>query len=555
MSATFDFIIVGAGASGCVVASRIADTGSHPSILLIEAGGSNKNVAQLSGEERFEVAFSPNSPLNWNYKTVPQNHLTGQEIDYSRGKGLGGSTAINFCGWAVGPRDDYDEWARIVKDDAFKWYNAKRCLRKIENFHPEISIPELKKYIDPNIGDHGDSGMIDLTYGDSWIPDVGDIFKAIEESGLRTNKDINSGDPIGMGMSNVCIHKGERITSASSYLANKPTNLEILTDSGVTRIIFESKRAIGVQTIDGKTILARKEVIVSGGALNTPQILMLSGVGPAEELERHGIQSVHELPMLGKTLQDHCFSSVGVVMKAKSRDQIQPHLQNPTPMGWFKLPSVQESNEYRALPLPKRQFLQATTVPSIELATHIPPSLASYEMSPDTRFLGAMCLLMNPQSLGTVTLQSADPNIAPKIDPQFLTHGYDRRVMIEGVRETMRVLSAPVYAVDTIDKVGPTDDSDEEIWKHIRGNLSSSWHMSCTARMGTSIDSACVDSSFRIFGLQSCRVIDLSVCPFVPNNHTQSTAYVIAEMAAEKLIAEYDLQSRREGSMKLVTKL
>lgn len=211
--------------------------------------------------------------------------------------------------------------------------------------------------------------MIDLTFGDSWIPDVGDIFKAIEESGLPTNKDINSGNPIGMGMSNVCIHKGQRITSASSYLAERPPNLTILTDSGVARILFEGKRAVGVQTTDGRTFSARKEVIISGGALNTPQILMLSGVGPSEELAKHGIPVVHELPMLGKTLQDHCFSTVGVVLKSKSPDQALPHLQSPTPMGWFKLPAVLASKEYEALPPAKKQFLQAPTVPSFELAT------------------------------------------------------------------------------------------------------------------------------------------------------------------------------------------
>lgn len=140
-----------AGPSGSVVASRLAHTSSKPSILLLEAGGSNDTLSQLSGQERFEVAFSPNSPLNWNYKTSPQNQLTGQKVDYSRGKGLGGSTAINFCGWAIGPRDDYDEWARLVGDEGFSWKNARGYLRKIENLHPEIPIPELRNYVDPGI--------------------------------------------------------------------------------------------------------------------------------------------------------------------------------------------------------------------------------------------------------------------------------------------------------------------------------------------------------------------------------------------------------------------
>lgn len=140
-----------AGPAGSVVASRIANSASRPSVLLLEAGGSNQSSANLSPQERFSLAFSPNSPLNWNYKTTPQNHLNGQEIDYSRGKGLGGSTAINFCGWLVGCRDDYDEWSRRVDDESFDWENVRRCLNKIENLHPEIPDQSMRKYIDAKI--------------------------------------------------------------------------------------------------------------------------------------------------------------------------------------------------------------------------------------------------------------------------------------------------------------------------------------------------------------------------------------------------------------------
>jgi choline dehydrogenase-like flavoprotein len=139
------------GASGCVVASRLAHSPSKPSVLLLEAGGSNDSIDHLTGAERFKVAFSPNSPLNWGYKTVPQEQLSGQQIDYARGKGLGGSTAINFCGWVVGPRDDYDEWARLVQDENFNWRNARRCLDKIEKLDTRVPNAELKKYVHAKI--------------------------------------------------------------------------------------------------------------------------------------------------------------------------------------------------------------------------------------------------------------------------------------------------------------------------------------------------------------------------------------------------------------------
>lgn len=208
--------------------------------------------------------------------------------------------AINFCGWTVGPRDDYDEWADIVGAKRFGWSNVNRVLKRIENLN--VSIPELRmkkllavKSEGEDLADfereetpteHSTSGNLDLTYGDAWSPDISDIFVAAEQSGHRTNSDVNNGHPIGMGMGSVCISNGIRATSASAYLSHPPPNMKILPDTHVARILFEGKRATGVQTIDGRKLLTRKEVIVSGGALNTPQILMLSGVGSAEELRK-----------------------------------------------------------------------------------------------------------------------------------------------------------------------------------------------------------------------------------------------------------------------------
>ncbi|KAM3069359.1 hypothetical protein ACMFMF_008576 [Clarireedia jacksonii] len=378
MTSTYDFIIIGdtiAGASGCVVASRLARTSSRPSVLLLEAGDSNETLEHLPAAERFNIAFSPGSSLNWHYKTTRQQQLRGQEIDYSRGKGLGGSTAINFCAWIVGPRDDYDEWAQEVEDSSFGWENVKRCLKKVENLHPEIPDSKLQKYVHANVNDHGNSGPVHLTYGDSWLPDLGDIFVAVEESGLKTNLDVNSGDPMGMGMGSVCMYKGQRLTSSSTYLAGSPNNLKIMPNAGISQIITKGLTAIGVETINGKRFFAAKEVIVSAGALNTPQILMLSGLGPEEELKTFHIPVVKHLPMVGRNLQDHCFSPIGIVMKEDETKSADGGTQSPSPMGWFKLPSVLASPEYEALESRKRDFLQRPTIPSHEIATVNFPSV------------------------------------------------------------------------------------------------------------------------------------------------------------------------------------
>jgi choline dehydrogenase-like flavoprotein len=186
---------------------------------------------------------------------------------------------------------------------------------------------------------------------------------------------------------------------------------------------------------------------------------------------------------------------------------------------------------------------------------HCPPSFLEYSPTDSESYFGAICLIMNPQSRGTITLQSSNASAAPLIDPKFLTHPFDRRVLIDGIRETMRLQRAPVFASRTLKTLGPVNDSDDAIWEHVKNNLRSSWHMSCTAAMGTSAKDAVVDSKFRVFGVQGCRVVDLSVCPFVVNAHTQSTAYVLGEIGAEVLAEEYGLGEVRitgkpEGSEK-----
>ncbi|KAH5044172.1 hypothetical protein HBI65_212070 [Parastagonospora nodorum] len=541
MDDAYDFVVVGAGASGAVLASRLARTPAAPSVLVVEAGGKNADAAYQSGAERFEAAFAEGSPMNWFYKTTPQTQLAGQEIDYSRGKGLGGSTAINFCGWTVGSREDYDEWANVVGNERFAWKNVKRVLKRISNLDPRIPDERLKNVVKANVEDHSTKGNVTLTYGEEWMSDIGDVFTAAEQVGHRINQDVNDGDPIGMGMGSVCIANGVRATSTSAYLSQPPPNLKVLVDAPVARVLFDQKRAIGVETIDGRRLLARKEVLLSGGALSTPQILKLSGIGPADELKKHNITLVHELPRVGENLQDHCFSTVGIVLEKDTTLSPSPESQSPTPMGWFKLPSVEVSPEFRQLPQRVKQHMIKPTVPAMEVATHSPPSFLAYTPSPSENYFGAICLTMNPQSKGTVTLQSSNPTTPPLINPNFLTHPFDRRVLVDGLREVMRLQRAPIFASRTLKTLGPADDSDEAIWSHIKNNVMSSWHMSCTCAMGKEEGDAVVNSEFRVFGTEGLRVVDLSVCPFVMNAHTQSVAYVVGEIGAEVLAEEWGL--------------
>lgn len=221
--------------------------------------------------------------------------------------------------------------------------------------------------------DHSSEGKLHLTYGDEWRSDIEDIYLAAEQSGLRINRDVNDGDPIGMGMGSVCIYQGQRLTSANAYLSKHPANLTIKTDTMVSKVLVNNGIANGVQTLDGCIYTATKEVILSGGALNTPQLLMLSGIGPSLELEKHSIPVVKVLPAVGKNLQDHCFSPIGTVL---TRNETTPSVpqQCPTPMGWLKLPAAIASPEFDSLPEETKTHLLKPTVPMYEIATVSFPS-------------------------------------------------------------------------------------------------------------------------------------------------------------------------------------
>jgi len=564
MALEYDFIVVGAGPSGCSLAARLSQSPKKPTVLLIEAGGDNKSVEYYVPSERFTLAFTEPS-LNWGYKTVPQTHLKGQEIDYSRGKGLGGSSAINFSCWVVGPDADYDEWASKVGDDAWLFKNVKERLKKIENYHVEIP-KEHQKYINPKPSDHGTNGPLHLSYADPWEKGMADVFQAAKEIGWGVNPDVNSGNPIGLGLGAACMYKGAR-TTAASYLENAPDNLTVLTNSPTAKVLFSGKKAMGIRTIEGKEFHAKQGVILSAGSLDTPKLLLLSGVGPAAELKQHGIDVVHDLPEVGKNLQDHCFSTVTLLQTEGTNDRMayetneenkaaakaqyakdktgqMNELYCGVPMGWFKNDAVLASSEFKDLDPHTQGHIKKPTVPIFEIATHVPPLFTGdYELKPTDSYLTALAFSMNPQSTGAVTLISSNPSDPPKIDPKLLSHPYDRRVAIEAVRAVMSYLEAPVFKKNTVKMIGcPKSRSDEDIWDHISGNLFSSWHMCSTARMGKKGDQgAVVDTNFCVNGVENLRVVDLSVLPLLPNNHTQSTAYLVGETAAEKIIIEHGL--------------
>lgn len=537
------------GPAGCALAHGLAHAPKKPKVLLLEAGGKNADPSLRVDGQRW-LSFT-NKDMNWGYKTTPQAHCAGRELDYSRGLGLGGSSAINFGVYTIGARDDYDEWARIVGDDAFCWEPAQAHFKRLERFHATLPQGVDSRYAAPRAADHGSSGL-DVGFPDACEADVVPLLDAFAQAGYPLNPDHNSGDPIGMSLLISSAHKGRRST-AQDLLVPCPANLTIITDAPVQRVVLDGKRAIGVEA-GGTRYLASKEVILSAGALNTPQILMHSGIGPAAQLAQFGIPVVHPVAAVGQGLRDHGFCPLVYKRTATSTDRAAfygdqaamdaalaqwkadgtgPWTTFATAMGigFFKSAALTASAEFAALPADVQRYLRRETVPHFEVFTHFPIHWFLPDFPRDD--LSYSCLLVFPyngQSRGTATLQSADPAVPLRFDPCFFDHPFDRRAAIEALREALRFTRSDAYARDTVATLAaPASDSDDDLWAYCAQSFGSSWHMTGTAKMGRPDDAdAVVDSDFRVMGVEGLRVADMSVVPVLASCHVQAVAGELA---------------------------
>ncbi|KAF2239556.1 GMC oxidoreductase [Viridothelium virens] len=505
--------------------------------------------------------------MNWAYKTTPQSQLNSREIDYSRGKGLGGSSAINFAVWTLGPKHDYDEWARQVGDPAFNWPNTRRRFDDIENINLKVD-QKYQKYFQPLAGDHGNRGRVHVECPPIWEKGMTEVADAAEEFGFPINKDINSGDPIGIGLFPSTSKGGIRNTAADAFLSDPPANLKIQINSPVHRISFEGTHAVGVEVEGNRHYTAIKEIILCAGALDSPKLLKLSGIGPRSELTQHHLPCISDLPGVGANLQDHLyapltlhlkpglddrpalFSSPTALANARtafrtSRSGPLAHMLHTSLIYSLRHSDLSSDAAFQQLPASTQQHVLAPTVPHFEMSSQSPPLIP---LPQDRSYFTVLVFFFHPQSRGSVTLASADPTAAPVCDGRFLTEEFDRVMVVRGVGAAMEFVRSPRVAerCDGVVQV-PRGESEEEILEYVRENCGTSWHMTGTARMevkgsgGQEDKMGVVDTGFRVKGVQGLRVADMSVMPFVPNCHTQAVAYQIGAIAAEKLCAEYGL--------------
>ncbi|KAM0258027.1 hypothetical protein ACHAQJ_004070 [Trichoderma viride] len=560
----YDFIVVGSGPAGCATATVLSRSPKKPSVLLIEAGDGHTQTHLRVDGQRW-TTFTRKA-MNWGYKTAPQHNCNNREIAYDRGRGLGGSSAINFGVWTTGPRDDFDEWARLVDDPAFAWDCMQNRFKSLETFHHKAPTGTDPSIVSSQPNDHGSTGPLHVGYAAEWEKDIQPLLQTFQDIGYPVNSDHNSGNPLGMSVLINSAHNGIR-SVAADLLQPKPENLTIITGSAVQRIILDGKNAVGVES-DGKSFFATKEIILSAGTLDSPKILLHSGIGPVEQLSQYHIPVIHELPAVGQGLRDHPFVTLAVQQKQSTNDRRsfygsqeamdlameQWNRDKTGPwsvygcenlIGFFKPETVSSSMEFRSLPPLQKEFLLRETVPYYEFFTHLPIHYIMPELKPEELSYSSLSMfLLNEQSCGEVTLQSADPNMPLKFDPKFLSHPFDQRVCIEALRAGMAVIRHPLFAKDSeADIVFPkSSTSDDELLEFWRENVISAWHMVGTAKMGRLGDAdAVVDANFKVFGISSLRVADNSVLPILPNAHTQSSAYVTGMTCAEKLLREYDL--------------
>jgi len=529
-SETYDFVIVGAGSAGCVLANRLTASGRHR-VLLLEAGPDSRHpwlriplgYGKLFTDRRF----------NWCYTTEPQPGCHGRNVVAPRGRVLGGSSSINGLIYIRGQAQDFDHWRQLG--------NA--------GWSAEEVLPYFRKSEDNERGAdewHGAGGPLGVSDLRDRHPVAEAYVEAAQQCGYPSNADFNGAAQEGAGFYQTTTRRGVRSSTAVAYLApvRDRNNLKVVSEALATRILFDGRRATGVEyDVGGATCIAiaNAEVIVASGAFNSPQLLQLSGLGPAELLRSHGIPVVADLPGVGADLNDHYFARL--ILRCKEalslNDAVRQWHRGAAAVlryalfrrGYFAMPALSAGCFLRAHPSSETPDIQA----SIALYSVQNIGDALHPFSGVT----AVCTLLRPESRGHVRIKSADPRQAPAIHPNYLAAQKDRDTMVAGMRALRRIVQAPAMARHIAEEVepGPTCDSDDDLLDYIRRRGSTVYHPVSTCRMGQD-DRAVVDERLRVRGFAGLRVIDASIMPSVVSGNTNAATIMIAEKGADMVMED-----------------
>jgi choline dehydrogenase len=526
----FDYIIVGAGSAGCVLANRLSADGKH-SVLLLEAGPKDSNLwihVPLGYGKLFK-----DKTVNWMYQTEPEPGLDGRTIFQPRGKVLGGSSSINGLLYVRGQHEDYDRWRQHGNggwgyDDVLPYFKkAENQARGADEFH----------------GVGGPLPVSDSRHGDP----LSDAFiAAAAETGIPVNSDFNGATQEGAGWFQTTTRNGKRASTAVAYLrpAKGRKNLHVETSALAQRILFEGRRAVGLEySKEGslRTARARREILVSSGAYNSPQLLQLSGVGPAELLKKHGIEVVLDAAGVGHDLQDHM--QVRVVMRSSQPITLNDVVNHPLRriMAGARYAAFRKGPLTIAAGTSGAFFKTNPRLATPDIQIHFLPfstDKMGEKLHAFSGFTASVCQL-RPESRGSLRIKSADPSVPPEIRINYLATETDRTANVEGLKILRKILHAPALRPFVVDEYDPGAKvvSDEDLLVHCRRRGSTIYHPTSTCRMGND-PLAVVDQRLKVRGIEGLRVVDGSIMPDLVSGNTNAPIVMIAEKASDMILQD-----------------
>jgi choline dehydrogenase len=526
----FDYIVVGAGSAGCVLANRLTASGRHR-VLLLEAGGRDSNI-WIHIPLGYGKLFA-NPKVNWLYKTEPEPALNNRQVIQPRGKVLGGSSSINGLLYVRGQHEDYDHW-RQLGNAGWAFEDVLPYFRRAED--QERGADDL----------HGAGGHLKVS--DVCEPHVlcEAFIEAGKECGFPRNDDFNGASQEGIGYFQLTTRNGRRWSTAVGYLkeARRRPNLKVETNALATRILFEGRRAVGVEYRQGdaiRTAYADGELLVSGGAFNSPQLLQLSGLGPEKLLRDHGIDVIADLPGVGADLQDHLQIRMQYVCT-------EPITMNDVINDWrtryaaglrylvSRKGLLTIGAGYAGAFLRTRQDL---ATPDVQLHFLIfSADAAGATLHPFPGFIVSVCQL-RPESRGFVHIKSRDPAMAPAIQPRYLSSRFDCDTVVDGLKLLRRIMERPVMRRYVAEERAPGAQciSDADLLAYARDTGTTVYHPTSTCRMGPDA-TAVVDERLRLRGFERLRVVDASIMPALVSGNTNAAAVMIGEKGSDMILQD-----------------